>query len=58
VEKHQAVQEYVETYLETMSRQLDQYARTLLDASGYGAKPHACSQPLGTGKLDLYRTPT
>ena len=57
-EKHEAVQEYVETYLETMSQQLDQCARTLLDASGYRVKPHhACSQPPGTGKMALYRTP-
>ncbi|KAK0620069.1 acyl transferase/acyl hydrolase/lysophospholipase [Immersiella caudata] len=42
-EKQDAVQEYVETYLETMSQQLDKCARTLLTLSGYPIRPHAPS---------------
>ncbi|KAK4448340.1 acyl transferase/acyl hydrolase/lysophospholipase [Podospora aff. communis PSN243] len=45
-EKHEAVQEYVETYLETMSQQLDKCARTLLVLSGYPVRPHASSSEL------------
>ncbi|KAK4206255.1 acyl transferase/acyl hydrolase/lysophospholipase [Rhypophila decipiens] len=40
-EKHEAVQEYVEKYLGTMGRELDQCARTLLIASGYRVAPQS-----------------
>lgn len=42
-EKHEAVQEYVETYLETMGQQLEKCARTLLLVSGYPVQPYASS---------------
>ena len=57
-EKHDAVQEYVETYLETMSQQLERCARTMLAVSGYDIKPQGLSQPHGAAKMGLYRTPT
>ncbi|KAK5660721.1 hypothetical protein OQA88_12086 [Cercophora sp. LCS_1] len=38
-EKHSAVQEYVETYLESMGPQLDKCARKLLVHSGYAISP-------------------
>ena len=55
-EKHEAVQEYVETYLETMSQQLDSCARTLLVLSGYPVRPHASSSQLPTASR--FRPPT
>ncbi|KAK1828888.1 acyl transferase/acyl hydrolase/lysophospholipase [Podospora conica] len=43
-EKYDAVQEYVETYLETMGSQLDKCARTLLIMSGYRVRERAAAQ--------------
>ncbi|KAK0643728.1 acyl transferase/acyl hydrolase/lysophospholipase [Cercophora newfieldiana] len=47
-EKHEAVQEYVETYLETMGQQLDKCARTLLSLSGYPVAQYAPTAPPST----------
>lgn len=43
-ERYDAVQEYVETYLETMSSQLDKCARTLLIMSGYRVRERGAAQ--------------
>lgn len=43
-ERYDAAQEYVETYLETMSSQLDKCARTLLIMSGYRVRERGAAQ--------------
>lgn len=51
-ERHEAVQEYVERYLETMGQQLDKCARTLLLASGYAVQSHKpTSRPIGASPV-------
>lgn len=58
-EKYDAVQEYVETYLETMSSQLDKCARTLLIMSGYRVRERGAAQLDATAAmastLPIYR---
>ncbi|KAK4215625.1 acyl transferase/acyl hydrolase/lysophospholipase [Rhypophila decipiens] len=55
-EKHEAVQEYVEKYLGTMSRELDQCARKLLIASGYRVAPQSPQTYLRTPGLSPPQT--